>query len=88
MVIVLAAAGYALPYTIWYGLLRRYRVDQVTPFALLMPVTGILASAVFLGERPSLLALVGGVVILAGLALVVGLPQGRQASTKLQNGTA
>jgi O-acetylserine/cysteine efflux transporter len=78
MVIVLAAAGYALPYTIWYGLLRRYRVDQVTPFALLMPVTGILASAVFLGERPSLLSLLGGIVILLGLALVVGLPEGHR----------
>lgn len=77
MVLVLAFGGYALPYTIWYGLLRRYRVDQIAPFALLMPATGILASAVFLGERPSLLALLGGAIIVAGLALVVGMPERR-----------
>ena len=77
MVLVLAFGGYALPYTIWYGLLRRYRVDQIAPFALLMPITGVLASAVFLGERPSLLALLGGAIIVAGLALVVGMPDRR-----------
>jgi O-acetylserine/cysteine efflux transporter len=76
MVLALAFGGYALPYSIWYGLLRRYRVDQITPFALLMPITGVLATAVFLGERPSPLSLLGGIVILLGLALVVGMPVG------------
>lgn len=83
IVLVLAFTGYALPYTIWYGLLRRYRVDQIAPFALLMPITGVLASAAILGERPSLLSLLGGVVILSGLALVVGMPEGRQAKAQL-----
>jgi len=78
-VLVLALAGFAVPYSIWYGLLRRLRVDQVAPFALLMPITGVLASAAFLGERPSLLSLLGGIVILFGLALVVGMPEGRNS---------
>ena len=78
MVLVLAFGGYALPYSIWYGLLRRYRVDQIAPFALLMPITGVLASAAFLGERPSFVSLLGGIVILLGLALVVGLPEGQR----------
>ncbi len=86
MVLVLAFAGYALPYSIWYGLMRRYRVDQVAPFALLMPITGVLASAAFLGERPSLLSLLGGVIILFGLALVVGMPEGRGATADLASG--
>jgi O-acetylserine/cysteine efflux transporter len=86
MVLVLAFAGYALPYSIWYGLMRRYRVDQVAPFALLMPITGVLASAAFLGERPSLLSLLGGAVILVGLALVVGIPEGRRATADLATG--
>jgi O-acetylserine/cysteine efflux transporter len=78
---VLAFGGYAAAYTIWYGLLRRYRVDQIAPFALLMPIMGVLASALMLGERPSTLALGGGVIILIGLALVVRAPEARAQST-------
>ena len=57
--------------SIWYGLLRRYRVDQVTPFAFLMPLFGVTASALLLGETLSLGQLAGGVIIMAGLAVVV-----------------
>jgi O-acetylserine/cysteine efflux transporter len=64
-------AAYLVAYTIWYGLLRRYRVDQVTPFAFLMPLFGLIASALMLGETMSLVELAGGVVIMAGLAVVV-----------------
>lgn len=64
-------AAYLAAYTIWYGLLRRYRVDQVTPFAFLMPLFGLIASAVMLGETMSLGELAGGVVIMGGLAVVV-----------------
>jgi O-acetylserine/cysteine efflux transporter len=53
---------------------RRFRVDRIAPFAPLMPIIGVLASALLLGERLSLLALLGGAVILAGLALVVYAP--------------
>jgi O-acetylserine/cysteine efflux transporter len=72
MVVVLAVIGYVLPYSIWYGLLRRYRVDQVAPFILLMPITGMLAGAALLGERLSAASLTGGAIIVAGLALVIG----------------
>ena len=51
-VLVLAVGGYVVAYSIWYGLMQRYRVDQVMPFALLMPVVGH-CGAVFLGERLS-----------------------------------
>jgi O-acetylserine/cysteine efflux transporter len=77
---VLVLAGYALPYSIWYGMLRRYRVDQVTPFALLMPITGVVAGAAFLGERLTEQSIVGGGIILIGLGLVVGLPARRIAT--------
>ena len=49
-------------------------MDQVAPFALLMPVVGVAVGALALGERPSALELAGGVVIVAGLALVVARP--------------
>ena len=70
-ILVLAVGGFAVAYKIWYGLLRRYRVDQVAPFILLMPVIGVLLAFLFLNEQPSILILIGGVVILAGLGLVV-----------------
>ena len=69
--LALALGGFVAAYSIWYSLLRTYRVDQIAPFILLMPVTGILTAFLFLGERPSLSALGGGVIILAGLGLVV-----------------
>jgi O-acetylserine/cysteine efflux transporter len=78
MVVALAIIGYVVPYTIWYGMLRRYRVDQVAPFVLLMPIIGVLAGAVFLGERLTPPALIGGAIIVTGLALVVGLPDRRR----------
>jgi O-acetylserine/cysteine efflux transporter len=67
----LTVSGFVLAYSIWYGLLRRYPMDQIAPFALLMPVVGVALSAAALGERPSALELAGGAVILAGLALIV-----------------
>jgi O-acetylserine/cysteine efflux transporter len=55
-----------------YGPLRRYRVDQVAPFILLMPITGMLAGVALLGGRLSAASLTGGAIIVAGLALVIG----------------
>jgi O-acetylserine/cysteine efflux transporter len=74
-VVVLALGGFVAAYTIWYGLLRRYRIDQVAPFALLMPILGVVIAFLFLNERPSLLVLTGGAVILIGLGLVVSTPK-------------
>jgi O-acetylserine/cysteine efflux transporter len=74
----LADSGYVAAYSIWYGLLQRYRVDQVTPFALLMPVAGVFAGATFLGERVSAVSICGGLIVLAGVA--VAIPEGAQVA--------
>jgi len=71
---VLALGGFVAAYSTWYGLLRRYRIDQIAPFALLMPIIGVLIAFLFLNERPSPSVLAGGAVILIGLALVVRAP--------------
>jgi O-acetylserine/cysteine efflux transporter len=63
--------GFVLGYGIWYGLLRRYRVDQVMPFSLLMPLVGVLCSVLLLGEKVTLNQLAGGAVVMAGLAVVI-----------------
>lgn len=66
--------GYVFAYGVWYALLLRHRVDQVTPFTLLMPVVGVFLSWLVLGEDISALTLVGGTVVLLGIAVVVCAP--------------
>ncbi len=73
-VLVLAIGGYVFPYSIWYGLMQRCRVDQVTPFALLMPVVGVFAGAAMLGEHLSLASIAAGSVVLGGLAFAIREP--------------
>jgi len=41
------------------------------PFTLLVPVVGILAAWIAVGERPALTEIVGGAIMLAGLAVAV-----------------
>ncbi len=58
-------------YGIWNTLLSRYPVAKVTPFAMLVPVFGMAAAAVAFGERPNLLEVLGGIALLAGVAVAV-----------------
>jgi O-acetylserine/cysteine efflux transporter len=73
-VTVLALGGFVAAYSIWYGLLRRHRVDQIAPFILLMPIFGVLTAYLLLGEAITPLVVTGGTVILIGLILVVSTP--------------
>src|SRR3712207_5390072 len=73
----LAAVGYlAYPTTIfafgiWAYLLSRHPAATVTPFALFVPVAGILGSVLILGEAMHPIEAVGGAVIVLGLAFNV-----------------
>jgi len=58
-------------YGLWGYLLQRYPAATVAPFSLLVPATGIISSALILGERFSPLRLAGVALILAGLAVIV-----------------
>jgi O-acetylserine/cysteine efflux transporter len=58
-------------YARWNGLLHRYPTAVIAPFALLVPVTGIVSGALFLGERLAALQLAGAALVLAGLAWTV-----------------
>jgi O-acetylserine/cysteine efflux transporter len=58
-------------YGIWNTLLSRHPVAKVTPFAMLVPVFGMAAAAVAFDERPNVLELAGGLVLLAGVAVAV-----------------
>ena len=73
---LLAVAYLAYPTTIfafgiWAYLLSRHPAATVTPFALFVPVAGILGSALILGEAMHPIEAVGGAVIVLGLAFNV-----------------
>jgi O-acetylserine/cysteine efflux transporter len=67
-----------LAFGLWNGLLTRYPAATVTPFALLVPVAGILSTHFALGEPLSADIVAGGTLILAGIAL--SLRGGRSAA--------
>jgi len=58
-------------YRLWYFLLERYDVTQAMPFTLLMPPLAVLAGALFLDEPVGWSLLIGGLVIVAGVAMIV-----------------
>jgi len=58
-------------YSIWYRMMRQFPVNQVMPFTLLVPLFGVLSGVVMLGEHPTFLMAVGGVLTLFGVAVVV-----------------
>ncbi|MCD9199439.1 EamA family transporter [Aeromicrobium wangtongii] len=55
-------------YGIWNSLLARYPAGAVVPFVLLVPVIGIAAAWALQDEVPTVLEVVGGIVMLAGVA--------------------
>jgi O-acetylserine/cysteine efflux transporter len=65
-------------YAIWGSLLQRYSTGAVTPFALLAPAVGAIASSFVYGESFGSIRLVGIGIMLGGLA-IVALPLNRFA---------
>ena len=66
MGLVMTALGYA----IWYHLLGKFRVNQVMPFLLLVPVSSIIGAIVILDESLSPQELVGSIIVIAGVWIV------------------
>jgi O-acetylserine/cysteine efflux transporter len=66
-----AVAASLVAYTIWNSLLARYPTSAVVPFTLLVPVIGILAAWAVFAENPTGSELIGGAIMLGGLAAAV-----------------
>jgi O-acetylserine/cysteine efflux transporter len=66
-----AIAASLIGYGIWNSLLARYPTSAVVPFTLLVPIVGILLAWAVVGEAPTITEVVGGAVMLAGLAVAV-----------------
>jgi O-acetylserine/cysteine efflux transporter len=81
MLAFVGVVGFYLAYMCWFTLLKQCRMDEAAPFILLMPVVGIITAFFVLGETISLAQVLGGCVILAGLAVVsgIGLPKWQKA---------
>jgi O-acetylserine/cysteine efflux transporter len=58
-------------YMIWYNMMRRYPVNQVMPFTLLLPAIGVAAGAVILAEPVTWQMIVGGLATVAGVGIIV-----------------
>lgn len=69
-VLYLGLVMQALGYAWWNALLVKHEVGQVAPYLLLLPVFSVLGGIVFLGERLDSSHLLGGAVVLAGVALI------------------
>jgi O-acetylserine/cysteine efflux transporter len=70
-VLVLSYAGTVFGYGLWARLLAHHSAAAVAPFALLVPVVGMIAGSLLFGETLSTVELLGGVLVMAGLALNV-----------------
>jgi O-acetylserine/cysteine efflux transporter len=51
--------------------MRRFSVNQVMPFTLLVPLFGVLSGVIFFHDRLTLLMLIGGLCTIAGVAIII-----------------
>lgn len=63
--------GFFCGYTLWYSLIRRHPVSVLMPFILLMPVVGVAAAVIGLGEELTTANVIGGAIIVGGLAIAI-----------------
>jgi len=66
--IVLASSIAA--YYLWYRLIARLTINQVVPFTLLAPIIGVAAGVLILGEAFTVYKVFGGILTIAGIALI------------------
>lgn len=63
---------------IWTSLMARHPASRVAPLSLLVPIVGISASWALLGETPTVVELVGAVIVIGGCAAgVLATPRSR-----------
>lgn len=65
--VVMTVVGYGC----WFHVLGKYEARQVAPYLLLTPVASVVGGVVFLGEQLSAIGVIGGLIILVGVALLV-----------------
>ena len=69
-VVYLGLVMTALAYGLWYHLLGNYKVNQVMPFLLLLPVTSVCGGIFFLDEVLTVKIALGGLLAMIGVAVI------------------
>ncbi len=76
-VAVLSYGASLFSYGVWVRLLAKYTAAAVAPFALIVPVAGMVSAALLFGERASAVEFAGAALVMLGL--VVNVAGGRVA---------
>ena len=71
----LAVPGSVISFLVYFTLLKTWSVTTLSFISVFTPAIALLLGFLFLGERPTLLAGVGAVLILTGVAAAVSTPQ-------------
>jgi O-acetylserine/cysteine efflux transporter len=66
----LAIVGLALVFVVWGEILQRGSATEASATAYLVPLFGVLFGALFLGEDLTLVELLGGLLVLAGVGVI------------------
>ncbi len=70
VVIYLGLVMTAVGYGIWYRLLGQYRVNQVMPYLMLLPVTTMISGMLLLDETITAMTALGAVIVIAGVGFI------------------
>ena len=65
-----AYASSLLGHGLYYWLVQRHPVAQITPWLLLVPVFAMLLGVAFWGDQPGPRVLLGGAMVLAGVLVI------------------
>jgi O-acetylserine/cysteine efflux transporter len=65
--------SFVIAYIIWFGLLKRNPVSSVSPFIMVIPVVTVATAVIFLGDTLDAPKLIGGALILLGVAMSSGI---------------
>lgn len=75
--------GMALPYLLWFGIVRRLPASSAALGTLLVPVVAVLGAVILLGERPGAADLVGfGLIFAAAAAVLLQAPPSSASPTR------
>jgi len=66
-VLFMAVCSSALAYLLYFWLLRYLEASQLSAFTYLLPVLAVILGILLLGERGSLMQIIGGILALAGV---------------------
>lgn len=70
-ILYMAVGVTIVAYGLWYPLLSRYDVNQTMPYLLTVPVFGVAAGVMLMGDPVTLNLAIGGALTIGGVAVIV-----------------